>query len=162
MKDEIIIKGNFITTEELPLYETIPSTSKEYLKIVLKNGTLDVIVCDGVEVTEAARQFIIAVNGMMTKPVTPKSSPAGYEVILFCAFRYALGRRTYVVDYVTKAIHAYWTDMQESDKAIFAKEILEHYEKFGNLGHDIDKEQWISIVDRYNSEKFTQSNETGA
>ncbi|MFN4973823.1 MAG: hypothetical protein ACK5GV_01100 [Bacteroidota bacterium] len=135
---------------------------REYLRIIPKNGTLDVIVCDGVTLSEAARQFIIAVNNMMTLPMQPKSSPAGYEVILFCAFRYALGRRTYVVDYVTKAIHAYWPDMQESDKSIFANEIIEHYERYGNLGHDIDKEQWMSIVDRYNSEKFTQSNENGA
>lgn len=147
-------------TDELTQFRIVDDP-REYMRIIPKNGTLDVIVCDGITLTDAARQFIIAVNNMMTLPMQPKSSPAGYEVILFCAFRYALGRRTYVVDYVTKAIHAYWPDMQESDKSIFAKEIVEHYERFGNLGHDIDKEQWMSIVDRYNSEKFTQSNENG-
>jgi len=148
------------STDEITQFRIVDDP-REYIRFVPKNGTLDVIVCDGVTLTDAARQFIIAVNNMMTLPIQPKSSPAGYEVILFCAFRYALGRRTYVVDYVTKAIHAYWPDMQESDKSIFVKEINEHYEKFGNLGHDIDKEQWISIVDRYNSEKITQSSENG-
>lgn len=136
--------------------------SKEYLRIIPKDETLDVVVADGIELTDAARKFIFAVNEMMTKPVITSTTPNGYDIILMCAFRYALGRKTYVVDYVTKAIHSYWPEMRESTKSIFVKEITEHQEKFGNLGHDIDKQQWLSIVDRYNSEKFTISNENGA
>lgn len=159
MKDDIIKAS--IVEDSISIGGGIDK-SRDYLKIIPKDGNLDVVIADGVTLTEAARQFIFAVNNIMHMPVKPNSAPMGYDIILFCAFRYALGRRTYVVDYVTKAIHAYWLDMQESDKSIIVKEIIEHYERFGNLGHDIDKEQWMSIVDRYNSEKFTQSNENKA
>ena len=37
-------------------------------------------------------------------------------VILFCAFRYALGRRTYVVDTVCKQIHRSWETLSVSDR----------------------------------------------
>ena len=74
-------------------------------------------------------------------------------VILFCAFRYALGRRTYVVDTVCKQIHRSWETLSVSDRELFVKEILEHHDRFGTLGDASDASDWLSIVDRYNSER---------
>jgi len=51
------------------------------------------------------------------------------DLILICAFRYALGRRTYVVS-----------------KALYQREIKEHEKQYGNLGMDMDKEQWYKIL----------------
>lgn len=134
-------------------FSTIQPASKEYLRIIPKDGTLDVVVSDGVSLTDAAREFIIAVTKMLPIELTENNTPRGYSVILFCAFRYALGRRTYVVDSVVQAIHDYWRNLTENDKNIFTSEILEHNSKFGNLGMDMDKTQWLSIVERYEAEK---------
>jgi hypothetical protein len=54
---------------------------------------------------------------------------------------------------VVQAIHDYWRNLTENDKSIFSREILDHNSKFGNLGMDMDKKQWLSIVERYEAEK---------
>lgn len=72
-------------------------------------------------------------------------------VILFCAFRYALGRRTYVVSAVCQQIHRCWETLCDTERELFVKEILEYQNRFGNLGHECDAREWLSIVDRYNS-----------
>jgi len=70
------------------------------------------------------------------------------NIILFCAFRYALGRRTYVVDVVVDGILSRWARLPESDKQLYCSEILEHAEKFGNLGQECDTKSWGRILDK--------------
>ena len=79
------------------------------------------------------------------------------SLMLFCAFRYALGRRTYVVSVVVENIHRNWTELPESDRELFVREILEHKARFGKLGDSIDEREWDTIVERYNSETVRAS-----
>lgn len=74
-------------------------------------------------------------------------------IILFCAFRYALGRKSYVISSVVDAIHKNWSQISIGEKRQFAEEILEYKIKFGNLGMQCDEREWMSIVDRYDNEQ---------
>jgi hypothetical protein len=74
------------------------------------------------------------------------------HTILICAFRYALGRRTYVVGSVVQEIHRVWNSLSEGDRELIVREILEHRERFGNLGHECDERDWMSVVDIHKAE----------
>jgi hypothetical protein len=140
-------------SEEYSKFKVIGSRpAKEYLRIIPKDDTFDVVIGHDVTLTEAAREFINVVLQMVNKPSVDKSSPANYDMILFCAFRYALGRATYVVDYVVQSIHMAWNNLSDADKQLYVKEILEHKDKFGSIGMDMDTKQWLTIVDRYELE----------
>ena len=68
------------------------------------------------------------------------------QIVLSCAFRYALGRRTYVVSSVVKTILDNWEVLPETDQDRYKKEIREHKETYGNLGDDCDEEEWNRIL----------------
>lgn len=70
------------------------------------------------------------------------------DIILVCAFRYALGRRTYVVDCVANEILRKWKYLRDSDKSLFVKEILEHKNVYGNLGMECDAKSWERIIEK--------------
>lgn len=72
--------------------------------------------------------------------------------ILMCAFRYALGRATYVVGIVVNELHSNWNDLRDSDRDLIVREILEHKNKFGKIGHEMDEREWLTLVERYNKE----------
>lgn len=74
------------------------------------------------------------------------------HTILICAFRYALGRRTYVVGSVVREIHRVWNSLSEGDRELLVREIQEHRDNFGNLGHECDERDWMSVVDRHKAE----------
>ena len=69
-----------------------------------------------------------------------------YELLLMMAFRYALGRRTYVVSYIVDELLANWHNFSAERREQFKREIREHKELFGNLGHDMDEQQWNKIL----------------
>lgn len=69
------------------------------------------------------------------------------RIVLSCAFRYALGRRTYVTDSVAKTIIDNWNDLPNTDKERYKKEIRDHKQEFGNLGDDCDEESWNKILE---------------
>lgn len=72
------------------------------------------------------------------------------HLILCCAFRYALGRRTYVVSAVVDEIINNWNEISIHDKERFRKEILEYLELNGELGHECDKQEWFRIINKEN------------
>lgn len=74
------------------------------------------------------------------------------QIVLNCAFRYALGRSTYVVGSVVDTILRDWDGIDESQKELFVREIAEHKERFGGIGMDMDEREWYRIVDKFNSE----------
>jgi hypothetical protein len=66
------------------------------------------------------------------------------ESILFCAFRYALGRMTYVVNEVA----TYIIDRRHSLSADFAKLVIREIseaEAKGRIGMDCDHEDWMNV-----------------
>lgn len=70
------------------------------------------------------------------------------ETILICAFRYALGRKTYIVSHVVEDIINNWDQLSDFFKEKVKKEIREHKEMFGNLGDDCDEEEWNKILNK--------------
>lgn len=70
------------------------------------------------------------------------------ERIVFIAFRYALGRMTYVVSEVVDYLLNNWNDISIEYQEKIIKEINEAFET-NNYGHSIDKDQWEKILKQY-------------
>lgn len=68
------------------------------------------------------------------------------DILLFCAFRYALGRQTYVVGAIADIIKANWDHMPQSRRNLFRKEIEEAIEKGYAGSINIDVPEWLSIL----------------
>ena len=67
------------------------------------------------------------------------------DLIMLAAFRYALGRRTYIVRTVTDFIRNYWPIIAKPQLQIIIKEI-EEAQRENRLGNkDIDEPEWISL-----------------
>ncbi|HHA18134.1 MAG TPA: hypothetical protein ENK70_00300 [Methylophaga sp.] len=67
------------------------------------------------------------------------------RVILFCAFRYALGRQTYVVSDAVTAITECWDTIPPSEQLSYHREINEaiHTKR---AGMDMDILEWKRIL----------------
>lgn len=63
--------------------------------------------------------------------------------VLFCAFRYALGRMTYVVPEVAEAIEQNLHNIQPKLRHLMVKEISEAIEA-KSAGMDMDVDRWKS------------------
>lgn len=74
--------------------------------------------------------------------------PRDYELMLMMAFRYALGRRTYVVSYIVDEILTNWENLDKSRQEQIKREIIEHEEMFNSLGDDCDKSEWYKIINK--------------
>jgi hypothetical protein len=69
------------------------------------------------------------------------------DILLFCAFRYVLGRRSYVVFTICDILKANWDHMPVSRRAFFKKEIQEAIDG-GRAGYEyIDVPVWKSILE---------------
>ena len=73
-------------------------------------------------------------------------SDMNQDILLFCAFRYALGRRTYVPSVIEKIMKDNWDDMPSVTRYKYKKEIREAIEK-NRAGDDRDVKGWESILD---------------
>ena len=70
------------------------------------------------------------------------------ENILFYAFRYALGRRTYAVKDVTETLRRLWPQLTEKFRWAVQKEIREAGDCVGlSLGSKADAEEWLKILE---------------
>ncbi|MFW5847097.1 MAG: hypothetical protein ACOCUU_02985 [Nanoarchaeota archaeon] len=67
------------------------------------------------------------------------------RLIMMCAFRYSLGRMTYMPWTITELIKKNSFLFNSRDWKQFIKEIKEH-EKFSNLGMDCDIKTWENFV----------------
>lgn len=70
------------------------------------------------------------------------------ELIDLCAFRYALGRRTYIVDVVTT--HLYYK--VESYSINMLKRLQEEIRNAPSLGDDCDKYLWDMLLEEVEDE----------
>jgi len=66
--------------------------------------------------------------------------------ILFYAFRYALGRQTYVVSEVVEAIIDIWGKIPASEQLLYKKEITKAILD-NKAGMEMDIAQWQHILD---------------
>src|SRR5690554_4743413 len=74
-----------------------------------------------------------------------KDLPLDKEIVLFCAFRYALGRMTYVVGSVCSELKAHYNILPNSFKQTTAKEIQEYQNTHGLAGMDFDNYEWNKV-----------------
>ena len=66
------------------------------------------------------------------------------EIILFCAFRYALGRHTYVVGEVVEYLIKNSQSLSNEEKQQYVKEIKGYLLK--NSGMEMDNQYWRRIL----------------
>jgi len=69
------------------------------------------------------------------------------DILLFCAFRYALGRQTYVVGAICDILKANWGHMSEGRRKMFKDEIREAVSKGWAGSEIIDVPEWKSILE---------------
>lgn len=74
-----------------------------------------------------------------------QSLPLNQEIVLSCAFRYALGRATYVVGSVCEELIRLQDLLGESFKYRTAKEIQEYQDEHGEAGWSFDNDEWNYI-----------------
>ena len=67
------------------------------------------------------------------------------SAMLVCAVRYALGRRTYIVDWVCEFIRNNTNLLIEKDKKVIIRDI-EQQEEYG-YGDKCDEEDWLALLD---------------
>ncbi len=79
------------------------------------------------------------------------------ELTLVASFRYALGRRTYIVSEVVDDILINWDKLSSKFKDTIIKEISEAIEN-NNAGDQTDIQDWNKILDFYSLEA-TKENE---
>lgn len=72
-------------------------------------------------------------------------------LILIAAFRYSLGRATYIVDNVVAFILHNWGQLNDNDKRLIVREILDAKDS-GAVGHECDWTQWKRILRRAHSD----------
>lgn len=67
------------------------------------------------------------------------------EDILFYAFRYTLGRRSYSVSTVVEELMSNYENLSESTKSTIVKEIEKYQKEFGKVGSDMDHKMWMEV-----------------
>lgn len=65
--------------------------------------------------------------------------------LILCAFRYCLGRRSYVVPDMALYLEKHWLDICPEYRKIIRKEIVSAIEK-GCAGMDQDEETWVIML----------------
>lgn len=68
------------------------------------------------------------------------------RIALVCAFRYALGRRTYVTDSVANVIIKVWDELPRETQLLIRKEIINAINN-NDAGMDIDVKCWEKILE---------------
>jgi hypothetical protein len=82
---------------------------------------------------------------MIKKQIKIDFSDVNQDILMFCAFRYALGRMTYVVGAICDIMRANWSEMSASRREMFKKEIREAIAT-GRAGMDMDVKEWESLL----------------
>ena len=67
-----------------------------------------------------------------------------YHFLIICAFRYCLGRKTYVVSWICEIIEKEWSKLSKNDKQLIIKEIIA-YKEIWNFT-EMDKFSWDKIL----------------
>ena len=68
------------------------------------------------------------------------------DILMVCAFRYALGRRTYVVGSICDILKANWNRMSPIRREFYKNEIREAIDKGWAGSELIDVPEWNSIL----------------
>ena len=83
--------------------------------------------------------------------------------LIVCAFRYALGRRTYIVHTISEIIKSNFSALDSRTIEVMLQDIerQHEYEKVGidkAFGDDCDRERWMEVEVLLNAEKLDRLN----
>lgn len=78
--------------------------------------------------------------------MTYKPDWGPHNFLVLCAFRYCLGRRTYIVSTCVDFLFDYWTELDKNTQKLITDEIREALEK-GQAGDECDVERWQLLLD---------------
>lgn len=67
------------------------------------------------------------------------------DVLLFCSFRYALGRQSYITEWIGENLLKYAHLLNDNTKHKIIEEIEEAVNK-GEAGQEIDEEMWKFVA----------------
>jgi len=67
------------------------------------------------------------------------------KLVLMCAFRYALGRRTYIVSFIVNEIISNWDELPTYMQQTIHKEINEAI-KYDTIGDKCDLQSWRTVL----------------
>lgn len=68
-----------------------------------------------------------------------------HNIMVIAAFRYCLGRRTYIVSDCVDWLIAYWDEIDKNTKQIILEEIKEAFLK-DHVGDECDAEDWKRVL----------------
>ena len=89
----------------------------------------------------------------MKKIKYPEKVTLDEELVLSCAFRYALGRMAYVVGSVCSELKRHYYALPKSTKERISREIQEYQDKWGLAGMDFDNDEWNKIKWLFDSKR---------
>jgi len=69
-----------------------------------------------------------------------------HNFLVLCAFRYCLGRRTYIVSTCVDFLFDYWAQLDKNTQKLIAEEMRDALEK-GQAGDPCDVECWQRLLD---------------
>lgn len=84
-------------------------------------------------------------GNMVYKGIRLDFSDVDQTILLFCAFRYALGRSTYVVGTIADIIGSNWDQIVPVQREMYKREIREAIDR-GRAGMDMDVKAWEKIL----------------
>lgn len=70
------------------------------------------------------------------------------EETLLCAFRYAIGRQSYVVGNVIRDLSENAELLSSNTRQMMIQEINRRW-KINELGHEQDRRQWVNLLKRF-------------
>lgn len=74
--------------------------------------------------------------------------------LILCAFRYCLGRATYIVHDMVKHLKDHWNEIDHVYKNMIIKDIGRALD-MNRFGHEMDKVEWVDFLDwSYKHEKL--------
>lgn len=84
-------------------------------------------------------------KAMSKKKATVELLPLDQEIVLSCAMRYAIGRKTYVVASVCSELRLNYNRLPLATKGRIAREIQEYQNEHGMAGMDFDNDEWNKV-----------------
>ena len=66
--------------------------------------------------------------------------------LIICAFRYALGRKTYITNTIAELIIKYKDELSTSDTEVIKRDIKRAFD-MNNYGMEMDKKEWQRVLE---------------
>jgi hypothetical protein len=66
------------------------------------------------------------------------------DLMAMAAFRYCLGRRTYIVSACREWLQRHWDKFEPSTRSLILREVEEAFQS-GDLGMECDKAEWEKV-----------------